>query len=485
MLKFYKQPLAAGILLALSQAAAAGTDTFFVPLTASAVVTIPNSAEEFIAPWTAPAGVTQRLLTSLNEVEADANQSVIRVPGLGSQASMFDMVAYDDKGDYLFIPHETLVGAGVSRYDIKNDKLETLFGGNLEGINGDWSADWAAFDPATFTPAGTLLLGEEWAGEGRVMEVVNPLDKVNKIKVRELDTIANTAHEGLRFSADGKTLYFVDEWNSGSIYKVEFKSKNRYDKPGVTYLLVVDDYFGDASEDYNQGSNVGSTRTGAATWVPMTDENGTPLTTISPFMNGPTDFPEVNPATRGGRGSADELGGTPYGRPEDMEVGRLANGNEVIYFAATSEQSVYSIEELGDDKAMVRLFASNSGTPKNAGFVPTTAAMNSPDNLAQDVHGNIYIIEDAPNASAVGGDVWFARDVNNDGIAESIDHFLSIRVAGSEATGMIFNPKKPHEFVIAVQHPTSTDLEAVPMGIGDSVWMFDLSQAGFPKPAKK
>jgi secreted PhoX family phosphatase len=101
------------------------------------------------------------------------------------------------------------------------------------------------------------------------------------------------------------------------------------------------------------------------------------------------------------------------------------------------------------------------------------------------VHGNIYIIEDAPNASAVGGDVWFARDVNNDGVAESIDHFLSIRVGGSEATGMIFNPKKPHEFVIAVQHPASTDLEAVPLGIGDSVWMFDLSQAGFPKPAKK
>ncbi|MDZ4729251.1 MAG: DUF839 domain-containing protein [Xanthomonadales bacterium] len=484
MLNFSRQSLVAGILLALSQAVVAGTDTFFVPLTGSAVVTVPNSAEELTSPWIAPAGVVQTLLTSLDEVEADAQQSVVRVPGLGSNASMFDMIAFDDKGKYLFIPHETLVGAGVSRYDIKKDKMETLFAGNLQGIYDDWSSDWGAFDPATFTPAGTLLLGEEWSGTGRVMEVVNPLDKVKKIKVRELDTVANTSHEGLRFSDDGKTLYFVDEWNSGSIYKLEFNKKNKYNKPGTTYLLVVDDYLGDASEDYNAGSNIGSTRTGYATWVPMTTSSGQPLTMTSPFMNGPTDFPDTNPATRGGRGAADELGGTPYGRPEDMEVGKLQNHNEVIYFAATSERTIYAIEELGEDKAMVRIFASDASTPKNAGFAPTSAQMNSPDNLAQDVHGNIYIIEDAPNSSSVGGDVWFARDVNGDGVAESIDHFLSLRVGGSEATGMIFNPKESHEFVMAVQHPTSTDLDAVPYGLGDSVWLFDLSGAGFPKHKK-
>ena len=40
---------------------------------------------------------------------------------------------------------------------------------------------------------------------------------------------------------------------------------------------------------------------------------------------------------------------------------------------------------------------------------------------------------------------------------------------------MIFNPVKPTEFVVAVQHPDSTDLAQVPNGLGDAVWQFDLS----------
>ena len=98
----------------------------------------------------------------------------------------------------------------------------------------------------------------------------------------------------------------------------------------------------------------------------------------------------------------------------------LESDNEVVYFAATSEATIYSIEELGKHQAMVRVFASNAATPKNLGFAATSATVNSPDNLAQDVYGNIYIIEDAPNSSNTGGDVWFARDVNSDGVAESL-----------------------------------------------------------------
>jgi uncharacterized protein len=482
MLLLQKKPLFAGVLLALSQAAVAGTPVFFTPLTASAVVTAPNSNEELTAPWIAPAGVVQTLLTNLDEVEADANQSVVRVPTLGSNASMFDMLDFDPSGRYLFVPHETFVGAGASRYDTDTDTMEVLFAGDLGGLVGDWSSDWGAFDPATFTPAGTLLLGEEWSGEGRVIEITNPLAPADKILKREVKTIANTSHEGLRFSADEKTLYFVDEWNSGSIYKVEYKQANNYQAPGITYVLVVDAYAGDPSLDYNAGSNVGATRTGAATWVPMTNTSGHPFTVANPFQNGPSDFPASNPAARGGRGAADELGGTPYGRPEDIEVSILESDNEVVYFAATSELAIYSIEELGEHQAMVRVFASNSATPKNLGFPATSATVNSPDNLAQDVYGNIYIIEDAPNSSATGGDVWFARDVNSDGVAESLDHFLSLRVSGSEATGMIFHPVNPAEFVIAVQHPTSTDLSLVPGGYGDALWHFDLSGAGFPSP---
>jgi secreted PhoX family phosphatase len=246
---------------------------------------------------------------------------------------------------------------------------------------------------------------------------------------------------------------------------------------GQTFVLRVNAFLssgGDPAADWNQQA-AGVQRTGSARWVKLTNHNGVPGPGITdPFRNGPTNDPRTNEDTRGGRPAADDVGGTPYGRPEDMEVATLANGNEVLYIAVTSENAIYAVEILDSANANVWVAASGA-TPKNLGHAPTTGSMGSPDNLAQDACGNIYIIEDAPNTSNTGGDIWFMRDVDNDGVAESIDHFLSITVDGSESTGMIFNPKKPTEFVMAVQHPDSTDLANVPDGLGDAVWVFDLS----------
>lgn len=472
-MKLFKNSLlAAGVTLAVSQMAIAGTDTFFIPLTESAPVTAPNSSEEMTAPWVVPAGISQTNLTSLSEVESAIAQTVVRVPGLGTGASMFDMIAFDTTGDYIFIPHETLVGAGVTRYDIKNDEAQILFSGDMGGLNGDWSSDWGAFDPSTWTTNNTVFLAEEWSGQGRVIEVLNPMADPAEIEIRELESIPNVSHEGLRFSNNERALYFVDENNSGSIYKTVFKNKKDYAKGGTTYVLKVNDYEGQGNQNYNHASNAGN-RVGNATWVPLTTDEGAPLVSTNLFDN--------NLGSSAGRMAADEVNATPYGRPEDIEVGTLANGREVLYFAATSEKTVYSVEMIGLKKAIVRVFADEDNTPKNLGHAPTTGTIDSPDNLAQDENGNIFIIEDWPNGSSVGGDVWFARDVNGDGVAESVDHFMSIRAAGSEATGMIFNPKKPNEFVIAVQHPDSTDLTSVPDGFGDAVWKFDVSGAVKPE----
>lgn len=458
--------------LTLTQSAVAGTAPFFTPLTQSAPVTAPNSAEEANSPWVTPSNVTQVNRTSMKEIEADINQSIVRVPGLGSSASMIDMMSFDPTGKYIFFPHETQWGAGVTRYDRSTDTAEILFQGDGQGSVGNWTNDYGAFDPSLWTPTGTLFAAEEWAGQGRVIEITNPLAAPAAINIRELTCIPNVAQEGLRFSADNKTLYLVDENNSGSIYKFVMPVAGDYTN-GTSYVLKVTGYVGDPSKNYNDASGTGSLRTGAATWEPIS--NGcVGITPTDPFRNGDPNLATTDPLSLGGRGAADEVGGTPYGRPEDIEVGRLANGREVLYFAATSEQSVYSIEMLSAGTATVRLAASETGTPKNVGFPATTATVNSPDNLAQDRFGNIYVVEDAPNASATGGDIWFLRDTNNDGVAESLDHFMSIRVGGSEATGMIFNPANPREFIVAVQHPTSTDLAAVPGGIGDAVWAFQI-----------
>lgn len=473
--------LASAIATLCAQTALAGTNTFFTPLTQSAAVAETNNVIEMNTPWQVPAGITQELLTSMAEIEADVDQSVVRAPGASTSASMWDMVAYDPSGNYIFIPHETPFGAGVSRYSIADDENVVLFSGDNSGIrgaDGTWANDYGAFDPARFTPYHTVIAAEEWSGEGRVIEILNPYAEVEDIEIVEKNSFANVSHEGIMWSLqDESVVYYVDEDRSGSIYK--FVATDKMFNEGQTFVLVVDAFDGDATQNYNADVNLGEPRTGSATWVPITDEEGNPLTEQDPFENAAT--------FRAGRISADEVNGTPYGRPEDVEVGVLANGKEALYFTATSEASVYSVEMQDDTNAIVHLFASETDTPKNVGFLPTTGVLNSPDNLAKDALGNIYIIEDAPNGSNIGGDIWFVRDTNNDGVGESVDHFMSIQVAGSEATGMIFNPAKPTEFVVAVQHPASTNLDNVPGGMGDALWKFDITDVVPPtcEKAKK
>lgn len=471
MHQFTKKAIFASVLLACGHTAFAGTDVFFNPLTQSAAVAqIPNHVNELNSPWQVPAGVSYKNLTSLHEIEADATQSTVRVPGLGTNASMTDMSAFDPSGRYIFLPHETQFGAGLTRYDMKTDRAINLFKGNMNGAKGNWSGDFGALDPATWTPVNTLLVGEEWSGQGRLFEVMNPMADVEAgetVIVKELNSVPNVSHEGLRFNHDGTALYFVDEDRSGSVYKFVPSVKGDYSK-GQSFVLSVDNYKGDPSAKAGKyPNNMPAERSGPATWVAMTDVNGVALTTADPFDN----------ETRGGRAAADELKGTPYRRPEDVEVGYLKNGHEVLYFTATEELGVYSVEELGDGKAMVRLAADES-TAKNLGYAPTSGHVTSPDNLAQDALGNIYVVEDWPNGDNKGGDIWFLRDTNSDGVAESLDHFMSLQVKGAENTGMIFNPAKPTQFIINVQHPDSTMDET--NGQGDSTWLLDIKDVVAP-----
>jgi secreted PhoX family phosphatase len=384
------------------------------------------------------------------------------------------MSAFDPTGRYIFLPHETQFGAGLTRYDTVTDKAINLFHGDMNGAHGDWSGDFGALDPATWTPVNTLLVGEEWSGQGRIFEVMNPMADVaagETIVMHELNSIPNVSHEGLRFNHAGSALYFIDEDRSGSVYKFVPAVAGDYSK-GQSFVLVVNAFDGDASINWDAGVNATAVRTGQATWVPLTDADGVALPGISdPFDN----------ATRGGRAAANDANGTPFGRPEDVEVGYLANGNEVVYFNATSENSVYSVEEKGEGKAMVRL-AAGPTTPTNLGYAPTTGTISDPDNLAQDALGNIYVVEDKPNGDAVGGDVWFLRDTDGDGVAESLDHFMSLQVKGSENTGMIFSPVNPTQFIINVQHPESTD-DAI-NGQGDATWLIDLKDVVAPPCVK-
>ncbi len=509
-MKFTVRTLVAAVATASVSLANAGTAPFFVPLTSSEIVEPANSIDEQNSPWTAPFGITQTNLMSMKEVEADVTQSVVRVAA-GNVSSMFDMLAYDPTGRYIFIPHETPFGAGVSRYDTENDVTEVLFKGDESGALGDAGfnsdADFGAFDPVRWTPNGTLIAGEEWSGTGRMVEICNPLDAAPADPTstaltqgdcrtdanadwRVLDNLPLSAQEGIAFSEKrgnyNRVMYFVDEDRSGSIYKHIFAGKGKYNS-GQTFALRVNGYQGDVTVNWDDSASgndaLVDTRFGKATWVPITDSQGNPLPGVQdPTENILDNNGDIVDPGYAARLAADQVGATPFGRPEDATLSTLRNGNEVLYVAVTSETAVISIEETRYGP-VVRKFASPE-TPTNVGFPETTGALNSPDNLAIDSLGNIYIIEDAPNTTTVGatgGDIWFARDTNNDGVAESLDHFLSLQVNQSEATGMIFDPIDPTKFVVAVQHPASTNLDNVPDGFGDAVWEFDLTNVQPPK----
>jgi len=83
---------------------------------------------------------------------------------------------------------------------------------------------------------------------------------------------------------------------------------------------------------------------------------------------------------------------------------------------------------------------------------PVGDQFSSPDNLAIDADGNIYIVEDQPGGIE---DIWFMQDRDDDGVAEAIGKWASLTTAGAESTGLYFNPFRPNQAFINVQHPDS------------------------------
>jgi uncharacterized protein len=450
----------------------------FDVLTAACAVTAPNSDQEIKAPYVLPAGFSQRLVTRMREIEADpTHQSVIRNNEFGTTATMWDTTSTD--GRYVYFTHETPNGAGLSRHDLKKGITQVLLRGDKRGepynnAGGDWSKDYGAFCTSLLTPWGSLFLGEEWSGQGRIVEVTNirTTDPVNNpVIAKEVDSIPNVSQEGIVFSNDGKTFYFGDEDASGSVYK--FVMDKRGDLScGENFVLKVDTFTGKSSASYSADP---SPRVGPAKWISM-GRYCKGVGSYSASCSGNTSPYNNTAVPRAGRAAADVCGGTPYGRPEhfNLRVRRSRVGNfrgmvEQLFFAATSEQAIYLVTMQPQDpiNAVVALAASDDVTPKNKGLAPTDATLRSPDGVVIDSWGNVYIVEDEPNGNSIGGDLWLMRDTDGDGIAESLDQIACNQVNGSESTGMVFDLNDPYTFYVELQHPASVNLTG---GAGDAMW---------------
>jgi secreted PhoX family phosphatase len=144
--------------------------------------------------------------------------------------------------------------------------------------------------------------------------------------------------------------------------------------------------------------------------------------------------------------------GTDYQRPEDLQI-KTVGFKQYLYVATTTTNEVYRLDLLN---RTISVFANRATTDLATGAA-VGSAFASPDNLALDREGNIYIIED--RGGGVDNDIWFANDKNKDGdlldAGEGIGRWASNGTVGSEFTGLYFDPFNWRRAWVNIQHPDS------------------------------
>jgi uncharacterized protein len=436
--------IAGSVLLAGAAVIADGTRfSDFTPLPASAGPTA-NEA----APITLGNPIFQQ-----RSVGDRSAQLAAGIPNSGN----WDMITVNETGPhksrYVFTVFET-GQAGVQRYDRVSGQTDTI-----------WYSpaflDHVAFDASYWTPWGTFITAEEsWetnaAGStspyGRLFELKNPIDApaiINPLTATSnlnadfvhQNVIPRVSHEGIQFDKAGN-MYFIDELNGGSLYKytsaarlADVRGGADYFAAGQTFVLRV-------------GTGAVPNATGAYTWVPITDANGTGL----PGTLTITDVRGVRSVDARNTTDLPAFKGTDYQRPEDLQV-RTVKGVEYLFVATTTTNEVYV---LNLETSEISVFA-NRNTIDLATGLPVGGALASPDNLAIDHDGNIYVIED--RNGGVDDDIWFARDLNQDGdlldAGEGLARWASNGTLGSEFTGLYFDPMDKRRAWVNIQHPAS------------------------------
>jgi hypothetical protein len=188
--------------------------------------------------------------------------------------------------------------------------------------------------------------------------------------------------------------------------------------------------------------------TGDYTWVPITDASGAglPGTITITDGNGVTSVDARNTA------DLPAFKGTDYQRPEDLQL-QTVNGVEYLYVATTTTNEVYRLNLEADT---ISVFADQNSTDL-ATVAPVGGGLSSPDNLAIDHDGTIYIVEDRNGGT--DDDIWLAKDLNEDGDltdpGEGIGRWASNGTPGSEFTGLYFDPTNKRRAWVNIQHPAS------------------------------
>ncbi len=393
-------------LAAVTAAGAAGAATgpmAFEPIAGSAYG---QASTDWDTPYVVPHGFSQHKVADETDLDLYAGKDDLSdmntVNETGPQA-----------GRFLYRTHEVGENAGVAVVDLETGEAGVLV----------QNPDWSRIDGITWTPWGTLLVGEERDG-GQVHEIF--LDKHDRTKVDRVEDrpqLGVQAHEGIGVGVDG-AVYVIDELNGGAIYR--FVPNKRGDlSEGRLYALELDG-LSDAEQKWSAATF--EDKVGSFTWVPL----------------------DMSKAAVDGRAAADDVNATEFGRPEDVQViGRT------VYVANTSEDRVVALD-LARKNLSTFVQAGKNVPEEDQGARET--GFHSPDNLAKGPDGNLWIVEDNDFS-----DIWATTpDRDGDGLADSVELFASLKDQHAETSGIYFG-KDPRSVFVNIQHPDKTQ--------ADGTWM--------------
>lgn len=395
--------LSALAVLALSPAAQAANGPMpFTPIVGSAY---DSASSDWAVPYIVPEGYSQTLVK---------DESVLDVyPGVDD---LHDMNTQNETGPhagrYLYNTYEVGSNGAVAVTDLQTGATSVIA----------QRADWNRLDGIRWTPWGSLLITEETTG-GHVYELfLDPLDLTEVVRIEDRPQLGVMRQEGIDVGADG-AVYTIDELNGGSIYR--FVPSVRGDlSDGQLFALKLTGLT-DAEQKWNSATF--TDKVGAYTWMPL-------------------DMAQV---VVDADAASNAVGATEFGRPEDVEI-----IGQTLYVANTTEDRVIAIAL---KKMVVTSFVQAGVNLPLENQAAGVTGFNSPDNLAAGPDGALWIVEDNDFS-----DIYRAgKDLDQNGSADSVELFASLKDKGAETTGIYFGVN-PMEMFVNVQHPDKP--------LADGIW---------------
>jgi secreted PhoX family phosphatase len=164
----------------------------------------------------------------------------------------------------------------------------------------------------------------------------------------------------------------------------------------------------------------------------------------------------------------DRAGATAFNRPEDVETSSSTGNSrqgQILYVAVTGEDSVYAVDLSGSRFSTYVRAGGNApgdsiqdaaGSTADQDDLNSPDEFNSPDNLARDKQGNLYITEDPGGnypVKTIGDDIWMAAPgQGNSLVAEDVVRFASLTDCNAEPTGIYFDKSGNQPLYVNIQH---------------------------------